>query len=269
LIFKKIGLLALLLVSRLFVCAQTDIDNAVDADTTVEPKVVYKTFTPYTSLFQVAFGINMPVGSFGSKSTPFTDGYASTDLATIINAIYSQPVINNWSLVVGMKYMRNGLDDEALRTSYLKTYGDTLGTGNVIMYENLSLYGGMGYTYTKGRFMFTASAGVGMLYNLPLNRGNEGITFSVKHGANSTNSYNGGNYYAGKHFAAMGFLGTGIKILVNNDLYICADAQYTGSYIKFRYTEIDFATRTERDYLNKTIMYESIAFTIGLGAVFR
>jgi hypothetical protein len=254
-----------MLFSRLFVCAQTE------TDTIQEPKVVYKTFAPYKSLFQVTVGAPLAVGSFGSRKNPFTDGYAYSFEAMNIDVAYSQPIFKNWNFIGELVYMRHKFASISFENSYQKLYGDKMACGT-FYYENLILSGGIGYTYPVGRFLFTANAGVGGLYTF-LPNGTEGVGLTVtKDSANYNNgNYKGGALYLGKTLSAMGFLGGGVKLLLNSDLYIACDVKYTWSYIKCRYTEQEFKnfTHTEHDYLTKNISIESIAFTIGLGVVFR
>ena len=233
------------------------------------PPYINKDFSTYSSSFQFSLGKSLTVGEYGSKKTPFSDGFADYDdiYQLSIQAKYTQKIKKNYGFEFGAEYLRNVFDWQGFDEAYLNTFGDTMSTG-VFFYEHLSAFGGVNYNKTIKKLMFSIGSGVGALYTSPIRGNADGVGLSVTDFTpNNSNGYKGGSMIIKNTIMPMFYAGVSMRFYLGDEFYIVANSHYT--YSLFKIKVIEETHRIERrDYLDKTLTINNISLTLGLGTLF-
>lgn len=240
--------------------------GSAQTDSITEPYIP-KDFSNYNSILQLSLGGNIPVGNYKIAKEPYASTYASGSIKHRVfnlNVKYSKLYTKGLGWEVGVEFIRNTFDGKRFEDNYLKITGDTVHTRlGVFLYEHLSLYGGTNYSFACKRFMLTANAGVGVLYNFPIPKKGSA---TVPLPPSSVSSYGEGNYKIVRGVAPMLYSGLNLKYYLGSEYYIVFNGQFTYSAIKINIEEKFTRDRTEV-FLEKFVPVNNIGLTIGLGTI--
>ncbi|HYG14509.1 MAG TPA: hypothetical protein VEC12_02075 [Bacteroidia bacterium] len=225
----------------------------------------YKTFEPFSSYLQFSMGYNFPVGRYGKGDEPFRNAYAGTGYPNLsVNAAYGQKITSRLNFAIGAQFNRARFSNRAFKDAYIAKYGDTL-IPDVFDYEHISLYAGIGYSYTNNRLNINFQGGLGGLYTV-LNM-DELDAKTV-----SGNSYfNRGIIETGKSLRPMFYAGADIKYYIGYDTYLFAGAFYTLSSFRQVITKSNpfYPYQPIGEFLKNDLVISNLAVNFGIGTVFR